>query len=277
MDMRSASDAFAALGQPTRLNAVTTLVAAGPAGLPAGEIAQRLGIPASTLSFHLKALEGAGLVEIRRDGRNLIHAARTGAMRELARFLVRDLGSSDDVAPGGSGAPAFSVLFLCTRNSARSIMAEAILRDIGRGRFAAHSAGTEPAADGPMPEIVALLRGLGHDVSRLRSKHWTEFAGDSTPRIDFVIALCDIVAGQTCPEFAGVRASAAWPLPDPAKFSGATAERATLLNELYAGLRRRLEIFVALPLASLERLALEFRIGELADPHARPDPGGRRR
>lgn len=274
MNIASASAAFAALGQPTRLQTIATLVAAGRDGIAAGEIAQHLGIPASTLSFHLKALELAGLVEIRREGRSLIHAARTHAMRELAEFLVRDLGPADQPAAAGA---AFNVLFLCTRNSARSILAEAILRDLGRGRFAAHSAGTEPAADGPMPEIVALLRALGHDVSPLRSKHWTEFAGNTAPRIDVVIALCDVVAGQSCPEFAGVRATAAWPLPDPAKFSGAAAERATLLNELYAGLRRRLEIFVALPLASLERLALETRIGELADPHLRRTyPGGGR-
>ena len=271
MDTTSASAAFAALGQPTRLQAITALVAAGRAGIPAGEIAQRLGVPASTLSFHLTALERAGLVEVRREGRSLIHAARPAAMRDLAQFLVRDLGPAETAADPGA---AFNVLFLCTRNSARSILAEAILRDLGRGRFAAHSAGTEPAIAGPMPEIVALLRALGHDVSRLRSKHWTEFAGDTAPRIDVVIALCDVVAGQACPELGGVRATAAWPLPDPAKFSGSAAERATLLNELYAGLRRRLESFAALPLASLERLALEARIGELADPHRRWTQGG---
>lgn len=262
------SAAFAALGQTTRLDAMGVLVSAGHVGLPVGEIAYRLGTPASTLSFHLKALEQAGLVEVRREGRTLIHAVRAGTMRGLAQFLLRDLpidGSENVAVPSQGG---LRVLFLCTRNSARSILAEAILRDLGRGRFVVSSAGTEPAAAGPMPEVVALLRALGHDVSSLRSKHWDEFSDKAVAPFDFVITLCDIVAGQACPEFQGVRASAAWPMPDPAKFTGSTAERATLLNELYAGLRRRLEIFVALPLASLERLALEARIGELADPHA---------
>jgi arsenate reductase len=268
METSHVSAAFAALGQPTRLDAIGVLVAAGDAGLPVGEIAERLGTPASTLSFHLKALEQAGLVEVRRSGRNLIHAVRAGAVRDLARFLVRDLPAEGGEGAAGSSRGALRVLFLCTRNSARSILAEALLRDLGRGRFVVCSAGTEPAADGPMPEIVALLRALGHDVSALRSKHWEEFAGEASAPFDFVITLCDIVAGQACPEFQGVRANAAWPMPDPAKFSGSAAERATLLNELYAGLRRRLEIFAALPLASLERMALEARIGELANPHA---------
>jgi arsenate reductase len=277
MKIYEASAAFAALGQPTRLDAIEVLVPAGRAGMPVGEIAQRLGTPASTLSFHLKALEQAGLVEVRRDGRSLIHAASARMLRDLAQFLLRDLPQDGaDAAPGAAGG-ALRVLFLCTRNSARSILAEAILRDLGRGRFVVCSAGTEPATDGPMPEIVALLRALGHDVSGLRSKHWSEFSGEAAIPVDFVIALCDVVAGQACPEFEGVRANAAWPLPDPAKFSGSVAERATLLNELYAGLRRRLEIFAALPLVSLERLALEARIGALADPHALAAPGGGRR
>lgn len=267
MDRNAASAAFAALGQPTRLDAIEALVMAGRSGLPVGEIAQRLGTPASTLSFHLKALEQAGLVEVRRDGRSLIHAARTRAMRDLAQFLLRDLPDDGADAATGAAGGALRVLFLCTRNSARSILAEAILRDLGRGRFVVASAGTAPAEDGPMPEILALLRALGHDVSGLRSKHWNEFSRDGAAPVDFVITLCDVVAGQTCPEFAGVRATAAWPLPDPAKFSGSAAERATLLNELYAGLRRRLEIFAALPLVSLARMSLEARLGELAHPH----------
>jgi arsenate reductase len=278
MNIKSTSDAFAALGQPTRLETIDLLSARGGDGLAVGEIAERLGVPSSTLSFHLKELEAAGLVEVRRDGRSLIHAASGSALRELAQFLIRHVGPSDGASARTTGQPAaFSVLFLCTRNSARSILAEAILRDLGRGRFVAHSAGTEPAADGPMPEIVAQLRALGHDVSKLRSKHWTEFSGSGAPRIDFVITLCDVTSGQACPEFAGMRASAAWPLPDPAKFTGAVAERATLLNELYAGLRRRLEIFVSLPLASLEGMALETRLGELADPLALGAPGRERR
>lgn len=119
-----------------------------------------------------------------------------------------------------------------------------------------------------MPEVLAQLKALGHDVSGLRSKSWEEFLGPDAPHLDFVIALCDTLAGQACPDFGDTTITAAWPLPDPAKFTGSTAERATLLNELYAALRRRLELFLSLPLASLDRLALKARIEELADPHA---------
>lgn len=164
--------------------------------------------------------------------------------------------------------PAFTVLFLCTRNSARSIMGEAILNRVGGGRFRALSAGSAPSPEGPMPEVLAKLKALGHDVSALRSKSWDEFVGAGVPRVDFVIALCDTLAGQACPDFGETLVTAAWPLPDPAKFGGSVAERATLLNELYASLKRRIGIFVSLPVASLDRMALKARVEDLADPHA---------
>jgi arsenate reductase len=160
------------------------------------------------------------------------------------------------------------VLFLCTRNSARSIMAEAILSKLARGRFLAWSAGSAPADEGPMPEVLSQLKGMSHDVSSLRSKSWDEFTGPAAPRVDFVIALCDTLHGQACPDFGATVITAAWPLPDPAKFGGSAAERATLLNELYAALHRRLATFAALPLASLDRMALKARLDELASPHA---------
>ena len=160
----------------------------------------------------------------------------------------------------------FNVLFLCTRNSARSIMAEAILNDIGQGRFRAFSAGSEPMRGGPLPEVLAQLKAMGHDVSGLRSKSWDAFTGPDAPRMDFVIALCDTLNLQACPDFEGTHVTAAWPLPDPAKFSGSGTERATLLNELYAALHRRLTIFASLPFATLDRMALKARLDELARP-----------
>jgi len=158
--------------------------------------------------------------------------------------------------------PTFNVLFLCTHNSARSVMAEAILRDIAPGRFHAYSAGTDPAA-APLAEVLEKLRLLGHDVSRLHSKPWDVFLGPDAPRMDFVIALCDVLNGQACPDFGATAVTASWPLPDPAKFTGGPAEKSALLNELYAGLRRRIEIFAALPFASLDRLAVRKRLDEL--------------
>ena len=158
--------------------------------------------------------------------------------------------------------PAFNVLFLCSRNSGRSIFAEAILQKIGKGRFNAYSAGSDPA-DAPMPEVLEKLAALGHDVSTLRSKSWDEFTGPSAPRMDFVIALCDTLDGQVCPDFGERAITGAWPLPDPAKFSGNAAERSTMLNELYGSLNRRISIFASLPFATLDRIAAHARLNEI--------------
>lgn len=266
METEAAATAFAALGQATRLDLLRALLGAGTAGLAAGDIATRLGVPPSTLSFHLRALEQAGLIQASRHGRSLHYAASLERLRDLVGILTD--AARGDFGPDMARPAAFNVLFLCTRNSARSIMAEAILGRVGGARFRAFSAGSEPAPEGPMPEVLAQLQALGHDVSALRSKSWALFAAPDAPRMDFVITLCDTVAGQACPDFSGVTVTAAWPLPDPAKFTGSTAERATMLNELYAGLRRRLEIFTSLPIAALDQMALKARVDELANPHA---------
>lgn len=282
MDSDEAAAGFTALGQGTRLELMRSLLAAGPSGLPAGEAAARLGVPASTLSFHLKALEMAGLVAATRQGRSLIYAPQLARLRALLAFLAQaccggqpdrcgDLARLLDAITLENAEmerPVFNVLFLCTHNSARSIMAEAILDRIGRPRFEGWSAGSHPRPDGPLPEVLTLLKTLGHDVSGLRSKSWNELTGPDAPRMDFVITLCDTIQGQTCPDFGDTTVTGAWPLPDPSKFSGSTAERATLLNEVYAGLRRRLEAFISLPVVSLDRMALKARVDELADPHA---------
>ena len=158
--------------------------------------------------------------------------------------------------------PAFNVLFLCTRNSARSIMAEAILNRFAGERFRAYSAGSNPAA-APMPEVLAKLRAVGHDVSGLHSKSWHLFTGPDAPQLDFVIGLCDLVDRQTCPDFGDRAVTASWSLPDPAKFTREPAEREALLNELYGGLYRRITIFANLPFAKLDRMAVRKRLDEI--------------
>ena len=170
--------------------------------------------------------------------------------------------------------PAFNVLFLCRHNSARSIMAEAILKRLGGPRFHAWSAGSDPGPD-PNPEVLAKLRAFGHDTTGLRSKSWHEFTGPNAPRMDFVITLCDALEGPTCPDFGNLVVTGAWPLPDPAKFAGSDLERAALLNELYAGLERRLRIFVALSFASLDRLALKRRLDDIGGGREPVTAGGR--
>ena len=286
MESDEAAFAFAALGQGTRLELLRALLDAGPSGLPAGEIGERIGVPPSTLSFHLRALDQAGLIAATRQGRSLIYAVQFLRLRALLAFLAEaccgghpdrcgDLGRMLDTITRETKTmqqPTFNVLFLCTHNSARSIMAEALLTKLAPGRFAAFSAGSDPSPSGPLPEVLSLLKTLGHDVSGLRSKSWSEFTGPAAPRMDFVLTLCDTLDGQVCPDFGATTVTGAWPLPDPSKFNGSTAERATLLNEVYAGLRRRLEAFISLPITTLDRIALKARVDELADPHAMARP-----
>lgn len=277
MESSTAAQMFGALAQETRLAVLRLLISAGPSGLPAGDIADRLGIAASTISFHLSALERAGLTQATRQGRNIIHAVRIVALRELLAFVTETCCGSrpelcGDLArllpdlpeENGPMTPAFNVLFLCTRNSARSLMAEAILNKIGGGQFRAYSAGSDPAP-APMPEVIQKLAALGYDVSRLHAKSWSVFQERDAPLMDFVIALCDTLDGQKCPDFGDSVVTASWPLPDPAKFAGGEAERSLLLNELYASLHRRLSIFISLPFASLDRMALRARVDDIAD------------
>lgn len=245
--------------------------------MAAGEVAGALKVAPSTLSFHLAALEQAGLVRSTRQGRHIIYAVRFAGLRELLSFLTEtccagrpelcgDLARllPDDVDEATTMEPAFNVLFICTRNSARSIMAEAILEKIGRGKFSAYSAGSDPAA-APMPEVLDRLGVMGHNVSRLRTKSWNEFTRPDAPRMDFVLTLCDPAEGEACPDLGEKPLTATWPFPDPAKFSGTAVERTALLNQLYGMIRRRLEAFTSLPFGTLERMALKARLDELGD------------
>lgn len=277
MELSDAAQIFGALAQESRLGMLRLLLAQGPNGLSAGELADTLGMPGSTTSFHLSALERAGLILSTRRGRHVIYAVRMVALRELLVFLTEaccggrpelcgDISRLLPALPQESGAmmPAFNVLFLCTHNSARSIMAEAILARHGGQQFRAYSAGSAPSAQ-PMPEVIAKLEALGHDVSDLYCKSWRAFTGPDAPRMDFVIALCNMHEARDCPDFGDKVVTGHWSLPDPAKFRGTDAERAALLNELYAGLYRRITIFTNLAFDKLDRMALRARLDEIGE------------
>ena len=156
----------------------------------------------------------------------------------------------------------FNALFLCTGNSARSIMAEAILNKLGLGKFHAYSAGSQPKGE-VNPNTVQLLRGLGYDTSRFRSKSWGEFAKPGAPSLDFVFTVCDNAAGETCPVWPGQPMTAHWGVPDPAEATGSAAEIALAFKDAYRMLHQRIAIFVALPIRSLDRLSLQTKLKEI--------------
>jgi arsenate reductase len=159
-------------------------------------------------------------------------------------------------------AAPYNVLFLCTGNSARSVMAEAILNRLGAGQFHAFSAGSHPKRQ-VHPETLRLLHSLHHDTSGLRSKSWSEFAVPGAPSLDFVFTVCDNAAGESCPVWPGRPVTAHWGIPDPAEATGTPAERALAFKDAYRMLERRIGIFTALPLRSLDRLSLQNKLREI--------------
>ena len=156
----------------------------------------------------------------------------------------------------------YNVLFLCTGNSARSIMAEAILNRAGGGHFKAFSAGSHPKGQ-VNPRTLDLLRKLNHDVAALRSKSWAEFAKPGAPNLDFVFTVCDNAAGESCPLWPGQPITAHWGIPDPVAATGSEAEIALAFKDAYRMLNRRIELFLALPIQKLDRLVLSTRLKEI--------------
>jgi protein-tyrosine-phosphatase len=152
----------------------------------------------------------------------------------------------------------YNVLFLCTGNSARSIMAEAILNKLGAGKFRAFSAGSYPKG-WIHPETLRVLRSLSYDTSGFRSKSWGEFADPGAPLLDFVFTVCDNAAGETCPVWPGQPMIAHWGVPDPAEANGTPAE----IKDAYRMLFQRIGIFTSLPLRSLDQLSLQRKLREI--------------
>ena len=158
----------------------------------------------------------------------------------------------------------YNVLFLCTGNSARSVIGEAILNKIGAGRFRAYSAGSQPKGQ-IHPETIKLLESLGYDTSGFRSKSWAEFARPSAPLFDFVFTVCDSAAAESCPIWPGRPMTAHWGIPDPAEATGTPAEIAMAFKEAYRLLNQRIAIFVALPIRSLDELALRNKLKDIGE------------
>lgn len=153
----------------------------------------------------------------------------------------------------------YNVLFLCTGNSARSVMAEAILNRFGAGKFVAFSAGSMPKGE-VHPETLALLKRLNYETTGFRSKSWDVFAKPDSPPLDFVFTVCDNAAGEVCPIWPGQPMTAHWGVPDPAAATGSPVEIARAFASAYGALQNRIAIFINLPISGLDRLSLQARL-----------------
>jgi protein-tyrosine-phosphatase/DNA-binding transcriptional ArsR family regulator len=277
MEHIAASQAFATLGHPDRLAVFRLILRFAPRGVRPTEIAAALGLKPNTLSHHLADLTASGLVRVERAGRSLFYSADLDKTEALIGYLAFDLGRgrpdllSPLLAAHKDANPMqdtdFDVLFICSGNSARSIFAEALLRDLGRGKFQAFSAGTRPNTQ-LNPFALEVLQRNGHDVSGLRSKHISEYQQPGAIAMDFVFTVCDTAAAEECPPWPGQPITGHWGLPDPVKAEGTDAEKALVFAQTYGALRRRIAAFVELPFESLTRLALQTqvdRIGASAD------------
>ncbi|MBO9403282.1 arsenate reductase ArsC [Shimia sp. R9_3] len=156
----------------------------------------------------------------------------------------------------------YNVLFLCTGNSARSLLAEAILQRVAMGRFRGFSAGSHPKG-APHPYAIDLLQGLNHDTGFVRSKSWGEFAGEDAPEMDFVFTVCDRAVKEDCPVWPGQPVTAHWGIPDPSNFEGSEAEKRVAFAEAYRMLYNRISIFVNLPMGRLDAVSLRQQLDDL--------------
>ena len=287
MEQNRAAHAFATLGHPGRLAVLRLLMRFAPQGVRPTEIAGALGLKQNTLSHHLADLTASGLVQVERQGRSLFYAVDLDATEGLIGYLALDVGRArpdllfpllaahkDINAMPSTVFPDtdFDVLFICSGNSARSIFAEALLRDLGRGKFQAFSAGTRPNTE-LNPFVLEVLRRNGHDVSGLWAKHLSEFQKPDSISMDFVFTVCDAAAAEECPPWPGQPITGHWGLPDPVKADGTDAEKALVFAQTYGALGRRIAAFVELPFEQLTRLALQSHVDDIGAAHDTPAKG----
>ncbi len=270
---------FATLGHPQRLAVYRLLMRRYPDRVPATELALALGLKPNTLSTYVNALMQAGLVTQERAGTSLRYAIDLDAARETVDYLLHDCCRGRPEICTSNAFPAFSrdstmpdrkynVLFICTGNSARSIFAESILRDLAGDRFTAYSAGTKPRSE-LNPFAIEVLEQKGHDVSVLRSKNISAFQGAEGPEFDFVFTVCNQAANEECPSWQGQPISAHWGLPDPVKVEGSDAQKSLAFQQTYGALRNRLIAFTSLPLASLDRMSLQKAVDTIGQTSAK--------
>jgi ArsR family transcriptional regulator, arsenate/arsenite/antimonite-responsive transcriptional repressor / arsenate reductase (thioredoxin) len=271
METNDICRAFATLGHPGRLAVFRLLMRFCPRGVRPTEIAAALGLKQNTLSHHLSDLAVAGLVTATRSGRSLFYTVDLTATRTILDHFALDTGRARadllaSLLPAKDTAMRdtdFDVLFICSGNSARSIFAEALLRDLGQGKFQAFSAGSRPGTQ-LNPFAIEVLARNGHSTDGLRSKHISEYRQPGMPVMDFVFTVCDTAAAEECPPWPGQPVTGHWGLKDPVKAQGTDAEKGLAFAATYAELRRRITAFVALPFGTLDRLAVQARVDRLS-------------
>ncbi len=262
------------LGHPQRLALFRLLMRRYPDRVPATELALALDLKPNTLSTYIGALMHAGLVTQERVGTSLRYSIHVDAVRETFDYLLRDCcrGRPDICSPftsfdfdGDSTMTErkYNVLFICTGNSARSIFAESILRNEAGDRFVAYSAGTKPRSE-LNPFALEVLEQKGHDISVLEAKNVSVFQKEGAPDFDFVFTVCNQAANEECPAWTGQPVSAHWGMPDPVKVEGTNAKKSLAFQQAYGALLNRIKIFTALPIASLDRIALQKAVDDIA-------------
>jgi len=260
---------LSALAHPRRLALFRLLMRRYPDAVPAGDLAEAMALPASSLSAALSQLRQAGLIAQARVGTSLLYAADTKGAGDLVTYLTADCcrGRADacfaPMEKGASMSRTYNVLFICSGNSARSIFAETLLRAQASDRFTAYSAGIHPQST-LNPYAIELLEAKGHDTSVLRSKHVSEFQGADAPTMDFVFTVCDAAANEECPAWHGQPITGHWGQPDPVKASGTEAEKKLAFQHVYGALKNRITAFAALPIDALDRASLQQHIDTLA-------------
>jgi len=263
-------DQLATLGHPQRITIFRMLMRRFPDSVPAGELAAQLDIKPSTLSSYLNALLRSDLITQQRAGTSLLYSINMKSVQHMLDYLLVDCcrGRPDLCHPMTSGSAAmtarkFNVLFICVGNSARSIFAESLLRSEGGDRFNVYSAGTRPFSE-LNPIAVQVLQDKGHDTSGLRSKNIDVFSGPDAPKMDFVFTVCNQAANEECPAWDGQPISGHWGMPDPVAAEGTEAEKSLAFQAAYGGLKRRVQAFTSLPLESLDRIALQSAVDDIA-------------
>ncbi|WP_170358622.1 helix-turn-helix domain-containing protein [Ruegeria arenilitoris] len=270
-------DRLSTLGHPARLAVFRLLMRRYPDRIPATEIAMALDLKPNTLSNYVNALMQAGLVTQERVGTSLRYSVDMDAVRQTFDYLLLDCcrGRPELCAPSplngvdahAAKAPrTYNVLFICTGNSARSIFAEALLKQLGGDRFNVFSAGTRPRSQ-LNPAALEVLRQNGHDISDLRAKNVREFQAPGAPKFDFVFTVCNQAANEDCPAWPGQPVSAHWGMPDPVKAEGTEAQKRLAFQQAYGALRNRILTFSSLPFETLDRMSLQKAVDDIGQTH----------